>query len=92
MGVGGFLGFFEDPKDTPPPTRVETRDERLERRRREKAEQVAYNLEREIALWDPHQVKHATEDPFRTLFVARIVSLHFTGGFWGSFTNHFLYF
>lgn len=74
LGVGGFLGFFEDPKDTPPPTRVETKEERLERRRREKAEQVTYNLEREIALWDPHQVKHATEDPFRTLFVARIVS------------------
>ena len=71
------MDFFEDPKDTPPPTRVETREERLERRRREKAEQVAYNLEREIALWDPHQVKHATEDPFRTLFVARIVSRTF---------------
>lgn len=77
-GVGNFLGFFEDPKDTPPPTRVETKEERIERRRREKAEQVAYNLEREIALWDPHQVKHATEDPFRTLFVARIVSFFIT--------------
>lgn len=72
--MGNFLDFFEDPKDTPPPTRVETKEERLDRKRREKAEQVTYNLEREIALWDPHQVKHATEDPFRTLFVARIVS------------------
>uniref|UniRef100_A0A7G3AWW5 U1 small nuclear ribonucleoprotein 70 kDa n=1 Tax=Lutzomyia longipalpis TaxID=7200 RepID=A0A7G3AWW5_LUTLO len=71
-GVGQFLQFFEDPKDTPPPTRVETREERMERRRREKAEQVAYKLEREIAIWDPHQVQHATEDPFRTLFVSRI--------------------
>ncbi|GAB0100263.1 U1 small nuclear ribonucleoprotein 70 kDa [Sergentomyia squamirostris] len=72
IGVGQFLQFFEDPKDTPPPTRVETREERMERRRREKAEQMAYKLEREIAIWDPHQVKHATEDPFRTLFVSRI--------------------
>ncbi|XP_055607604.1 U1 small nuclear ribonucleoprotein 70 kDa-like [Uranotaenia lowii] len=71
-GVGAFMDLFEDPKDTPPPTRVETREERLERRRRERAEQVAYKLEREIAIWDPQQVEGATEDPFRTLFVARI--------------------
>lgn len=72
LGIGGFLGEFEDPKDTPPAKRVETRQERLERRRREKAEQVAYKLEREIALWDPQEIKNATEDPFRTLFVARV--------------------
>ncbi|XP_055377501.1 U1 small nuclear ribonucleoprotein 70 kDa [Condylostylus longicornis] len=72
IGIGAFANEFEDPKDTPPPTRVETREERLERRRREKAEQVAYKLEREIAMWDPNQVGEATEDPFKTLFVARI--------------------
>jgi len=72
VGIGNFLGFFEDPKDTPPPTRVETREERLERRRRERAEQVAYKLEQEIALWDPHNNATATMDPFKTLFVARI--------------------
>ncbi|XP_037957890.1 U1 small nuclear ribonucleoprotein 70 kDa [Teleopsis dalmanni] len=71
IGVGQFLDRFEDPKDTPPTKRVETRQERIERRRREKAEQVAYKLEREIALWDPQEIKNATEDPFRTLFVAR---------------------
>ncbi|CRL01961.1 CLUMA_CG015409, isoform A [Clunio marinus] len=70
-GVGAFLSGFEDPKDTPPPTRVETKEERLERRRREKAEQVAYKLEREIALWDPNGIENLTEDPFKTLFVAR---------------------
>uniref|UniRef100_A0A182K1J9 U1 small nuclear ribonucleoprotein 70 kDa n=1 Tax=Anopheles christyi TaxID=43041 RepID=A0A182K1J9_9DIPT len=72
LGVGSFLECFEDPKDTPPPTRVETREERLERRRRERAEQVAYKLEREIATWDPNQLLEATEDPFKTLFIARI--------------------
>lgn len=72
LGVGAFLDLFEDPKDTPPPTRVETREERIERRRRERAEQVAYKLEREIATWDPNQAATATEDPFKTLFVARI--------------------
>lgn len=72
LGLGNFLNDFEDPKDTPAPKKVETRQERLERRRREKAEQVAYKLEREIALWDPQEIKNATEDPFKTLFVARI--------------------
>lgn len=45
-----MFNFLQDPEDTPPPTKIETREERLERRRREKAEQVAYKLEQEIAL------------------------------------------
>ncbi|XP_023236733.1 U1 small nuclear ribonucleoprotein 70 kDa-like isoform X1 [Centruroides sculpturatus] len=71
-GVGQYLNMFEDPKDTPPPTRVETREERQERKRREKAEQVAYKLEQDIALWDPHNNTSGTSDPYKTLFVARI--------------------
>lgn len=67
--------FIKDPKDTPPPVRVETREERLERRRRERAEQVAYKLEQEIAVWDPAGIPNVTADPFKTLFVARIVSI-----------------
>lgn len=55
--------------------RVETREERLERRRRERAEQVAYKLEQEIAVWDPAGIPNVTADPFKTLFVARIVSI-----------------
>lgn len=53
---------------------METKEERLERRRREKAEQVTYKLEREIALWDPNNIESLTSDPFKTLFVARVVS------------------
>ncbi|KAL1428162.1 hypothetical protein MTO96_016962 [Rhipicephalus appendiculatus] len=71
-GVSQYLNLFEDPKDTPPPTRVETREERIERKRREKAEQVAYKLEQDIALWDPYNNSSGTLDPFKTLFVARI--------------------
>jgi len=51
---------------------VETREERVERRRRERAEQVAYKLEQEIAVWDPNSQPNTTADPFKTLFVARI--------------------
>lgn len=71
-GVGAFLSCFEHPSETPPPTRVETREERIERRRREKAEQIAYKLEQEIALWDPSSNPKVTADPFKTLFVARV--------------------
>ncbi|XP_052801165.1 U1 small nuclear ribonucleoprotein 70 kDa-like [Mya arenaria] len=70
-GVAQYLKEFEDPKDTPPPTRVETKDERKERKRKERAEQIAYKLEQDLALWDPHAANPST-DPYKTLFVARI--------------------
>ncbi|CAG5129846.1 unnamed protein product [Candidula unifasciata] len=71
-GVASFLEGFEDPKDTPPPTRVETRDERKERKRKERQEQHAYKLEQDLALWAPATNPNATSNPFRTLFIARI--------------------
>lgn len=70
-GVAQYLKDFEDPKDTPPPTRVETKEERKERKRKERAEQIAYKLEQDLALWDPHSTITST-DPYKTLFVARI--------------------
>ena len=47
---------------------------RLERKKRDKEEQVAYKLEQEIALWDPTAAADdaVTTDPFKTLFVGRI--------------------
>ena len=47
---------------------------RLERKKRDKEEQVAYKLEQEIALWDPTAAPDdaVTTDPFKTLFVGRI--------------------
>merc|ERR1719402_1095153 len=44
----------------------------MERKKKEKAEQIAYKLEQEIALWDPQNIPEATTDPFKTLFVSRI--------------------
>lgn len=75
QGIAQFVkGNFEEPSETPPPTRVETREERLERKKRDKEEQVAYKLEQEIALWDPtaYDDDQVTTDPFKTLFVGRI--------------------
>uniref|UniRef100_A0A2L2YFJ7 U1 small nuclear ribonucleoprotein 70 kDa n=1 Tax=Parasteatoda tepidariorum TaxID=114398 RepID=A0A2L2YFJ7_PARTP len=71
-GIAAFVNNFEDPCDTPPPVRIVTREERQELRRKEKAELVAYKLEQDIALWNPTNNPTATQDPYKTLFVARI--------------------
>merc|ERR1719220_2536733 len=69
QGIAQFVvGNFEDPAETPPPTK----EERLERKKREKEEQVAYKQEQEVALWDPNSNPESTSDPFKTLFVSRI--------------------
>jgi len=73
MGIAqDIAGNFEEPEETPPPTTIESREERLARKKRDKEEQVAYKLEQEIALWDPTANDEATQNPFKTLFVARI--------------------
>jgi len=72
QGIAQYVHLFEDPIDTPPLTEVELRSERRERRKKEKAEQVAYKLEQEIALWDPANSIAEMGDPFKTLFCGRI--------------------
>ncbi|KAK3612543.1 hypothetical protein CHS0354_024528 [Potamilus streckersoni] len=67
-----FCEGTQDPKDTPPPTRVETKDERKERKRKERAEQIAYKLEQDLALWDPAGTIGSSTDPYKSLFIARI--------------------
>uniref|UniRef100_A0A673GAB4 U1 small nuclear ribonucleoprotein 70 kDa n=1 Tax=Sinocyclocheilus rhinocerous TaxID=307959 RepID=A0A673GAB4_9TELE len=71
-GIAPFIRHFEDPRDAPPPTRAETREERLERKRREKMERRQVVVEAELKLWDPHNDPNAQGDAFKTLFVARI--------------------
>ncbi|XP_056608915.1 U1 small nuclear ribonucleoprotein 70 kDa [Triplophysa dalaica] len=71
-GIAPFIRHFEDPRDAPPPTRAETRDERLERKRREKMERRQGVMEVELKIWDPHNDPNAQGDAFKTLFVARI--------------------
>ncbi|KAM4531521.1 U1 small nuclear ribonucleoprotein 70 kDa [Odontesthes bonariensis] len=71
-GIAPFIRHFEDPRDAPPPTRAETREERLERKRREKIERRQTEVETELKLWDPHNDPNAQGDAFKTLFVARV--------------------
>ncbi|KAH9390651.1 U1 small nuclear ribonucleoprotein 70 kDa [Tyrophagus putrescentiae] len=63
FGVGQYLHLFEDPKDTPPPTKIETREERLERKKREKQEQAAYIKEQGIALLTPTRRSSSPTSP-----------------------------
>ena len=58
-GVSAFLNLFEDPTDTPEATKSETREERLERKRKEKAEANEYKLEQVMSRWigfPPHKL------------------------------------
>ncbi|XP_078489908.1 uncharacterized protein LOC100178141 isoform X2 [Ciona intestinalis] len=71
-GVGNFSHLFEDPKDTPPPTRGETKEEKKTRKIKEKLEKRAEEIEEEVKGWDPHNDPNAGGDAFKTLFVSRI--------------------
>lgn len=63
---------LEDPRDRPPRPKIETKQEKLERKKREKMEMAAYKVEQNIALWDPNNNPEATSDPYRTLFIGRL--------------------
>lgn len=71
-GIAPYIREFEDPRDAPPPTRAETREERMERKRREKIERRQQDVENELKIWDPHNDQNAQGDAFKTLFVARV--------------------
>jgi len=71
-GLNDFMNTFEAAHETPPPTRIETKDERVVRKAREKAEKAALELEQELSLWDPNSNEKATTDPYKTLFIARL--------------------
>nr|XP_039250856.1 U1 small nuclear ribonucleoprotein 70 kDa-like [Styela clava] len=71
-GVSQYTSLFEDPKDTPPPTRGETKAEKKARRIKEKAILRAKEIEEEVKNYDPHNNKSATGDAFKTLFVSRV--------------------
>lgn len=63
---------LEDPKDRPAKPKVETKAERLERKKKAKMEMAAYKVEQKMALWDPSNNPEATSDPYKTIFVGRL--------------------
>lgn len=70
-GVGQYASLFEDPKDTPLPTRGENKAERRARKRQEKSEAEKGKITDAIARWDPYSDEKATEEAYKTLFVGR---------------------
>ncbi|CAD5225480.1 unnamed protein product [Bursaphelenchus okinawaensis] len=72
LGLSQYVSLFEDPEDTPAKPVVQTKAEKREERRKEKQELLAYKIEQGIAMWAPAENSEATEDPYKTLFVARI--------------------
>lgn len=72
-GIAPYVREFEDPSETPPPTRGETRDEKTKRKRKEKIERNTKLIEEQLEQWDPHNDANAVgTDAFKTLFIGRI--------------------
>ncbi|UJR30800.1 hypothetical protein I4U23_018318 [Adineta vaga] len=71
-GLSDFSNLFEEAHETPPPTKIETKEEKIARKAREKMEKAALKLEQEVTLWDPNSNEKATADPYKTLFIARL--------------------
>nr|KAF6273804.1 small nuclear ribonucleoprotein U1 subunit 70 [Pipistrellus kuhlii] len=57
-GIAPYIREFEDPRDAPPPTRAETREERMERKRREKIERRQQEVETELKMCKPLSFSH----------------------------------
>lgn len=70
--LSDYKKHFEESKDAPVRPKLETKAQRIERKKREKLELATYKVEQAIALWDPSNNPDATTDPYRTLFVARL--------------------
>lgn len=58
----------QDPSETPASSRIETREERKARKRKEKQEQANYKLERDLALCTPISAFHFFREPQKTCF------------------------
>eukprot|EP00123_Amoebidium_parasiticum_P016851 comp23609_c2_seq1/m.40149 comp23609_c2_seq1/g.40149 ORF comp23609_c2_seq1/g.40149 comp23609_c2_seq1/m.40149 type:complete len:781 (-) comp23609_c2_seq1:156-2498(-) len=71
-GIAQYVGLFEDPSEAPPQSYGETGDERRARKRQERLERAAAELQQAKAEWDPAAANVAkTMDPYKTLFVGR---------------------
>lgn len=72
----GLLSDYKDkleaPSQRPVRKKLETKQERIDRKKREKLELATYKVEQAIALWDANNNPEATSDPYKTLFIARL--------------------
>ncbi|KNA17060.1 hypothetical protein SOVF_083570 [Spinacia oleracea] len=75
MGMGQYVNLFPDPEDpeyAPPVKEGETPTQRRARVHQLRLEKGAAKAVEELEKYDPQSDANATEDPYKTLFVARL--------------------
>ena len=70
--IAHLVGEFEDPSETPAPTKVQSVEEIKQRKLDARKEKAAEKLEALAADYDPASDPKIKGDPYKTLFVARI--------------------
>lgn len=70
QGCSQYLDQFEDPKDTPAPVKIPTKEERLEAKTKARQDRVTAALTEAKSQWDPYSNKEG--DAFKTIFVGRL--------------------
>ncbi|KAI3380579.1 hypothetical protein SNEBB_005901 [Seison nebaliae] len=71
-GIANYVKFMEEKEVHSPVKKMETRQERQERKRLEKTEQALLQLEKNLAFWNPKTDPNCKSDPYKTLFVSRL--------------------
>ncbi len=77
-GVSEFIQYMEDPNVVPKPEPYEmplTRVQKKELKEKIRKEKHEKELMEKLAQYNPKEIENATEDPYKTLFVARLVCL-----------------
>ncbi|KAJ2235882.1 hypothetical protein GGI13_008550 [Coemansia sp. RSA 455] len=70
--LSGIAQYVAELRQAPPATPVETPKQRRDRIKREHAIQARDSIIRGLSTWDPSLNLHATEDPYKTIIVARL--------------------
>jgi U1 small nuclear ribonucleoprotein len=73
-GIAQFTSAFEDPAtvDYSAFKKIETKEERKERKRKERLAKEEEKISKALKTWDPHKNPKATGDAYKTLFVSRL--------------------
>ncbi|KAJ1938946.1 hypothetical protein FBU59_004283, partial [Linderina macrospora] len=70
--ITGLAAYVSELQAAPKFEYVETPQERKQRRKKERAVQARETIARESIRWNPHLNVHATDDPYKTIIVARL--------------------
>ncbi|KAL7668301.1 hypothetical protein ACOME3_009007 [Neoechinorhynchus agilis] len=73
-GLQDCISLMEELNDAPVRAKTKSRRERNEIKKRLKIEMMEAKNNEELEKWDPKSNPNATSDPYKTLFVGRLVS------------------